>query len=431
MTYLDTPIIYNLFPRLVGPMDRWPEHAERAAAMGFNWLFLNPIHYPGFSGSLYAVKDYRRLNPAFLPPGSTDDRLEVLAPTIRRIAELGLHPIVDLVINHTARDACLVHEHPEWFVHDEHGNVQSPFAVDPDDARKITVWGDLAEIDYAHADRAGLWGYWARLVQRYLELGFEGFRCDAAYKVPAELWRYLVDVAQRVRPDVRFFAETLGCTLQEAHALRGSGLHFFLNSSKWWDFRAPWCLEQHTEFEDIPSISFPESHDTERLAAESGGNEALQRQRYAFAAIFSTGLMLPIGYEFGFRKRLDVVSTQPEDWETPSFDLRSFVSRVNALKAQTPQLHGEGSIQPLTSLCDDVLVLERRSGCAPGQVAWVAVNKQPGESRSFHRGWLHGAGDDVRMIRICNDEAPLEGEPTPGSLALEPAEVVVFLGYER
>ena len=52
-----TPIIYNLFPRLVGPADRWPDHAARAAAMGFNWLYLNPWHYPGFSGSLYAPKE--------------------------------------------------------------------------------------------------------------------------------------------------------------------------------------------------------------------------------------------------------------------------------------------------------------------------------------------------------------------------------------
>ncbi len=33
--------------------------------MGFNAVYINPFHYPGFSGSLYAVKDYYRLNPRF------------------------------------------------------------------------------------------------------------------------------------------------------------------------------------------------------------------------------------------------------------------------------------------------------------------------------------------------------------------------------
>ena len=64
-----------------------------------------------------------------------------------------------------------------------------------------------------------------------------------------------------------------------------------------------------------PSISFPESHDTARLAAETGGDEAVQRQRYAFAAAFSAGVMMPIGYEFGFRRQVNVVETMPSDWE--------------------------------------------------------------------------------------------------------------------
>ena len=63
------PLIYNLFPRLVGPTTRWPEHAARAAAMGFDWLYLNPWQYPGFSGSLYAIKDLPPAEPALRAPG--------------------------------------------------------------------------------------------------------------------------------------------------------------------------------------------------------------------------------------------------------------------------------------------------------------------------------------------------------------------------
>ena len=70
--------------------------------MGFNWLFVNPIHLPGFSGSLYAIKEYDLLNPAFLPEGTHDQRLDVLRPTLQRIAQCGLAPMVDLVLNHTA-----------------------------------------------------------------------------------------------------------------------------------------------------------------------------------------------------------------------------------------------------------------------------------------------------------------------------------------
>ncbi|MBN1256199.1 MAG: hypothetical protein JXA52_00685, partial [Planctomycetes bacterium] len=61
------PFIYNLFPPLGGEVTNWPQHVERAAGMGYNWLFLNPVQFPGESGSLYSVRDYDRLNPLFFP----------------------------------------------------------------------------------------------------------------------------------------------------------------------------------------------------------------------------------------------------------------------------------------------------------------------------------------------------------------------------
>ncbi len=39
--------IYNLFPLLAGTIEQWHAHLERIAGMGFNWIFLNPIHYAG------------------------------------------------------------------------------------------------------------------------------------------------------------------------------------------------------------------------------------------------------------------------------------------------------------------------------------------------------------------------------------------------
>ena len=46
----ETTLIYNLFPPLVGSIPHWEEHLDRIAAMGFTWIFLNPIHVPAFPG---------------------------------------------------------------------------------------------------------------------------------------------------------------------------------------------------------------------------------------------------------------------------------------------------------------------------------------------------------------------------------------------
>jgi starch synthase (maltosyl-transferring) len=409
-------------------MTDWLQHASRVAEMGFNWLYINSIHYPGFSGSLYAVKHHYRINPQFLPRGTGKDDLAILEQTLRGFQDLGLWPMMDLVINHSSRDCPLIQEHPAWYAHDEHGEIVSPFARDPDNPEKVTVWGDLAEIDNeGSSDREGLWAYWAELVKRYLRLGFKGFRCDAAYKIPAALWRFLVEEAANIDQEAMFFAETLGCTEEEALALHDAGLHYFFNSSKWWDFTQPWCLEQHDKFGKIaPSISFPESHDTTRLAADTGGNEAVQRQRYAFAALFSAGLMMPIGYELGFRKKLDVVSTRPTDWETTSFDLQRFIKKVNKLKIEHPLLHGEGELKTVTS-DKSTLVLERRTEQDSGQLAWVLVNKSKGRYTTVTLDG-NALSPQHRLHRICRDENSMPELLISGqTLVLDPAEVVLIL----
>ena len=49
------PRIYNLFPLLAGPVPAWADHLGRIAGMSFDWIYVNPFHSPGFSGSLYAL----------------------------------------------------------------------------------------------------------------------------------------------------------------------------------------------------------------------------------------------------------------------------------------------------------------------------------------------------------------------------------------
>lgn len=422
------PLIYNLFQRLVGPTTRWAEHARRAREMEFEWLYLNPWHFPGFSGSLYAVKDFRRLNPAFLPAGADPASLEPLRYALRQIRKLGMKPVMDLVVNHTAKDSPLVDEHPGWYPRDEHGQVKSPYAVDPDDPSKVTVWGDLAEIDNLTVhDREGLWRYWAQLVHQAVDLGFRGFRCDAAYKVPAQLWSYLIREAKSLEPDVVFFAETLGAPVEDVVALKSAGFDYFFNSSKWWNFSEPWALDQHEKFGRIaPSIAFPESHDTPRLAEETGGNEAVQRQRYAFAAAFSAGVMMPVGYEFGFRKQVNVVHTMPTDWERRHWDLRPFITRVNRLKLAHPVLQGEGHLCVVGGEGGDTLVLERTTddGAARG---WIVINKVWTEPREMQLDRFVEEADGYRLHRVCRDGAPAEGVAVPQALALDPAEVAYVL----
>ena len=134
------PRIYNLFPRLAGPIGAWQRHLGRIAEMGFDWIFVNPFHYPGFSGSLYAVKDYYRLNPMLRGEARGSDDA-VLGAFVEQAAGHGLAVMMDVVLNHTAKDSLLAEQHPDWFRRAADGTLESPGAVDPNLGKTVGVVG--------------------------------------------------------------------------------------------------------------------------------------------------------------------------------------------------------------------------------------------------------------------------------------------------
>ncbi|HEX2151694.1 MAG TPA: maltotransferase domain-containing protein, partial [Stellaceae bacterium] len=422
--------IYNLFPTLAGSIADWTAQLPRIAAMGFNAVYVNPFHYPGFSGSLYAVKDYYRLNPRFRGNARGSDD-ELLRGFTKAAEGHGLRIIMDLVVNHTAKDSELTARQPQWFTRDASGEIQSPFAVDPDDPKKKTVWGDLAELDYRPPQRDEIVAYFEALVRHYVGLGFRGFRCDAAYKVPSQVWRRLVDAAKERDPDVVFCAENLGAREEEVLALDGAGFDYLFNSLKWWDFESPWLLDQYEKFRHIaPSIAFPESHDTERLVTEllaagfpEDQIEARYRQAYALSAAFSAGVMMPMGFEFGWSRRISVVPNgNEEEPEPPRFDLQNFIAAVNRMKASVPALNEEGPQRRLSPPDDPLLVLLRQTESGPGSDqdrALILVNTQEREPRDVVlQGLLSAAG----LVQI--EDRLVLADMLPGALAESDAKPV-------
>jgi len=349
------PRIYNLFPLLVGRVADWARELPRIADLGFDWIYLNPFHQTGGSKSLYAVADTARLDERLRDQDGTPDD-EQIRRFCAAARAAGIGVMTDLVINHTADNARLVHERPDLFMREPDGSIMHPAAVDPDDPSIRTVWGDLAELDYhSPAARQALTEIFAGYVARMQDLGVGGFRCDAAYKVPPEVWRVLIAAAKEKDPTCLFAAETLGCTFEEARATAGAGFDYLFNSFAWWDLKAPWALEQYERLRILaPSIAFPENHDMKRLAAGIGGGPeavaAQLRTRYALAAFFSAGVLMPIGYEWGYRRALHVVDSHPGDREHDTgIDISDYVRAINALKAELPAANVEGAQARLSS----------------------------------------------------------------------------------
>jgi starch synthase (maltosyl-transferring) len=395
--------------------------------MGFNWIFVNPFHETGLSGSLYAIKNYYQLNPLFLKPGQDTSDWRPLKKFVAACKDSSIDLMMDLVINHTAFDSFLVKTNPLWYKRDDLGRLVSPHAIDPANADHVTVWGDLAEIDNHNSeDKKALWDYWDKLIKYFQEMGILGFRCDAAYQVPADLWKFLISQAKKRYTRTVFLAETLGCTMDQITELMGTGFDYLFNSSKYWEFDKPWCLEQHDGNKKIaPSISFPESHDTPRLASEKPGTIEVQKMRYAFASMFSTGLLMPAGYEFGAKTRIDVVKGTPKDVEQPQWDISGWIKEMNTFKLSTPVFCEEGSWKPLTDYAYDVVFLEKLSD-SDGASVLVCVNKDLTTQQEVAR-------EDVpeeltsykKMVRPI--ASPLRELSVPQHLSLKPADILVFL----
>ncbi|MHA1684668.1 MAG: alpha-amylase family glycosyl hydrolase [Promethearchaeota archaeon] len=440
------PRIYNLFPRLAGTIDTWGKHLERIKDMKFNWIYVNPLNYPGFSGSLYAIKDHYKFNPIFAPPGVQDPTS--WAPLVDFIDEChshGLRFMYDLVINHVSVDSDLIPLHPDWFlrkkavVSKENGNVvrfyeldevpppdkypadeytievriSNPFAIDPANAEHVTIWGDLAEIDDEHSpDMENLIQYWKDLVKFYLELKIDGFRCDAAYQVPFTTWKQIITHAKSINPQSMFAAETLGCTLKQIEDVVKSGFDYIHNSSKWWDFSEPWCVSQYNEFrKHAPSIGFPENHDTQRLAKETGGNSEYQVFRYLFSAFFSAATMMLMGYEYGFQNKTDVVKGSPDDWEPATFDISSYIKHINTFKQKFKCLNEDGPIKDYHYGNPAILALKKSTRDNDQQLL-LLYNKDWKESHDVpidNLGYFLDLDTQVYQVNLFLKGIPIEG----------------------
>jgi len=458
-------ILYNLFPLLAGRFGDWEPHLVRAADMGFDWIFVNPIQKTGESGSLYSVADYFQLNPLLVDQAAALAPDEQLEAAIKTAESLGLKMMIDLVINHCAVDSPIAQQHPNWFVYEPDGSIAHPFCVEVNSGNKV-VWYDLIRFDHkghdhrlGHSNRQksqlakvdndakedagrnddhgqhkhtsdpeGLYKYCRGVVEHLIKLGFKGFRCDAAYNIPHNFWQRLIQDIKRRYPDIIFVAETLGCTPPQTKETALAGFDFIFNSTKWWDFQSPWLKEQYHLLREVsPSIGFPESHDTERLMQESGGNVAALKQRYLFAAVFSSGVMMPIGFEFGFRKRLHVVNTRPSDWEETEVDLTDFIRKVNAFKKRYPIFQEESINSFLPYENPNILLMWKASTQEADQEALIILNKDTHNWQHFYTANLHQFIQTGGTLQDVSPEYPVEFVSRPFEYELNPGQGLVLV----
>ena len=129
-----------------------------------------------YLGSYYAVSDFKNVNPEF---GTIEDFRNL----VKTAHENGIYVILDWVPNHTGWDHVWIKQHPEFYTHNEKGEIIDP--INPETG-KSWGWTDVADLNY---DNKGLREAMSGDMMHWIKNeNIDGFRCDVAGNVPTDFW---------------------------------------------------------------------------------------------------------------------------------------------------------------------------------------------------------------------------------------------------
>jgi starch synthase (maltosyl-transferring) len=206
---------YELFPRSFGGLRGTADQVSRVAALGFDVLYLPPVHpigrtfRKGKNGALVAGEDdpgspwaigsdeggHMSVHPEL---GSFED-FDFLMGIV---TEHGMEIALDYALQ-CSPDHPWVKEHPEWFHHRADGSIA--YAENPpkryQDIYPINFW------PASGPDRVALWEACKEIMCSWAERGVRIFRVDNPHTKPFAFWEWLVPAVRAEYPDVILLAE--------------------------------------------------------------------------------------------------------------------------------------------------------------------------------------------------------------------------------
>jgi starch synthase (maltosyl-transferring) len=214
---------YEFFPRSEGakqlPDGSWQSGTFRTAAkrlgavaaMGFDVLYLPPIHPIGTS---FRKGPNNTLNPGEHDPGSPwaigspaggHDTIHPDLGTaedftwfLNQAAKKNIEVAIDLALQ-ASPDHPWVTEHPEWFTTLPDGSIA--YAENPP-----KKYQDIYPVNFDN-DPEGIRAEVLRIVRYWISLGVKIFRVDNPHTKPVEFWEWLIATINAEHPDVIFLAE--------------------------------------------------------------------------------------------------------------------------------------------------------------------------------------------------------------------------------
>jgi starch synthase (maltosyl-transferring) len=387
---------YELFPRSEGGLAGATKRLAAVADMGFDIVYLPPIHPIGVTGrkgpdntleagsddpgSPWAIGSALGGHTAIAPElGTLDDFRRFCAEA----AERGMEVALDYALQ-CSPDHPWVTEHPEWFWRRPDGSIR--YAENPpkkyQDIYPINFWPER------DADRAALWKACRDIFRHWIAQGVRVFRVDNPHTKPLAFWAWVIERVRRDHPDVIFLSEAFTKPKMMAKLAEVG----FTQSYTYFTWRTePWELRSYVEelaygptadymrpnfWPNTPDIlSGPLRH----------GPPAAFLLRFVLAATLVPSYGLYSGYELFENEpasdtneeylHSEKYEVRRRAWDTaPS--MAPVITRVNEIRRRHPAFRSLRNIRFHGSANDRFLVWSK-GHAADGDVVLVVANLDP------------------------------------------------------
>jgi len=400
---------YEMFPHSCAPkpgrhgtFKDCEERLAYVAAMGFDVLYLPPIHPVGHThrkgknnsplagakdpGSPWAIGSeeggHKAVNPLL---GTLED--------FRRLMDKAKETDIEIALDisfQCSPDHPYVREHPEWFRWRPDGTLQ--YAENPP-----KKYEDIYPFDFETEDWQELWQELKSIVLFWIEQGVRIFRVDNPHTKPFDFWERLIDEVKRDYPEVIFLSEAF-TRPKIMYRLAKLG---FSQSYTYFAWRnANWELSQYfaeltqTDVREYfrPNL-WPNTPDILTEYLQSGGRPAFVTRLVLAATLGASYGIYGPAFELcenrprqrGSEEYLDAEKYEIKHWQLDRPDsLKDFIARVNRIRKENPALQNDWSLS-FHQVDNEQLICYSKGTEDLKNVIVVVVNLDPHYTQS---GWV-------------------------------------------
>jgi starch synthase (maltosyl-transferring) len=379
---------YELFPRSWGGFDGVRAQLPRLAELGFDVIYLPPIHPigqrnrkgrnnaltagPDDPGSPWAIGSELGGHDAIEPSLGDVASFEALIAAAR---EHGMEIALDFAIQCSADHPWLT-EHPEWFNHRPDGTLK--YAENPP-----KKYQDIYNLNFDSEDWKGLWEALRDIVLLWVERGVRVFRVDNPHTKPLPFWEWLIGDVRAAHPDVIFLAEAF---TRRAKMMALAKLGFSQSYTYFTWKNQKWELTSYVEELAYATGDFARPNfftntpDILTSYLVDGGPPAFEA-RLVLAATLSPTYGIYSGFESfenvpvrpGSEEYADSEKYQPRERSLDG-PLLPLVAKLNKARRENPALQFLSNIAWLETENDALIAYAKRTG---DNTVIVAVNLDP------------------------------------------------------